>query len=101
MKIGNETFDKGEEIPRDKGRVVLAYGEATGHAHVIHSSDATLYQTRADDAAALTMGTRILETRVPAALTHEEHDRIDIPKGEWGVRIQRQYDEGAWRPVED
>jgi len=104
MKIGDETFLKGNEIPRDDGRVVLAYGEVTGHAHAIRSKSATMYAqkgTDVSDADALRMGTRILSARADVALTHEEHDRIDIPRGEWGVRIQRQFDEGVSRPVED
>lgn len=101
MKIGNETFEKAHEIPRDDGRIVLAYGEVTGHAHAIASKDATLYQTHVSDSEALEIGTRILSARKPVALTHEEHSQIDIPKGEWGIRIQRQYDEGLSRLVED
>jgi hypothetical protein len=30
-------------IPRDNGRIVLAYGEVTGHSHAIAESNATLY----------------------------------------------------------
>ena len=104
MKIGGETFLKGDEIPRDNGRVILAYGEVTGHAHAITSKSATLHAQKGSDvsdADALRMGTRILSARAEVALTHEEHDRIDVPRGEWGVRIQRQYDEGVSRPVED
>ena len=33
----------GTEVARDQGHVVLAYGEATGHAHAIASKAATLY----------------------------------------------------------
>jgi hypothetical protein len=104
MKIGDEMIEKGNEIPRDGGRVVLAYGEVTGHAHAITSKSATLHAPKGadvSDADALRMGTRILSARASVALTHEEHSRIDVPRGEWGVRIQRQYDEGVSRPVED
>lgn len=104
MKIGGESFERGAEIPREDGRVVLAHGEVTGHAHAITSKSATLYAPKGSDvsdADALRMGTRILAAKRPVALTHEEHSRIDIPTGEWGVRIQRQFDEGVARPVED
>ena len=33
-----------ESVPLDRGRVVLAYGEVTGHAHAIRSGSATLVQ---------------------------------------------------------
>ncbi len=104
MKIGRDVYEIGDEIPREDGRVILAHGEVTGHAHAIGSKSATLHApkgTAADDAAALLMGTRILKTARPVGLTHEEHSRIDVPSGTWGVRIQRQFDEGLSRPVED
>ena len=28
--------DGAKKVPRDKGRIVLAYGEVTGHAHAIY-----------------------------------------------------------------
>lgn len=36
-----EDADFGNEIPRDtRGRIVLAHGEVTGHAHAIHNNSA-------------------------------------------------------------
>lgn len=99
IRIGNTQFVATTEAPRENGRIILAHGEVTGHAHAIVSKNATLY-TVGDDAALL-MGTRILSARAPVALTHEEHSQIDVPRGTWGVRIQRQYDEGVSRPVQD
>jgi hypothetical protein len=34
-------------------------------------------------------------------LTHEEHQLIAIPKGDWMVRIQREYEPEGWRYVAD
>ena len=101
ITIGKEQFTASQEVPREDGRIVLAHGEVTGHAHAIKSRSATLYAENPSADAALAMGTRILSARAPVALTHEEHSRIDVPRGEWGVRIQRQYDEGVSRPVQD
>ena len=100
MRIGTEKFTPTTEVPREGGRIILAHGEVTGHAHAIASKEATLHETTSD-AEAITLGTRILSARKPVALTHEEHDRIDIPRGEWGIRIQRQYEAGEFRRVED
>lgn len=92
----------GARIARDaRGYVVLALGEATGHAHTIRSRDATLYETTSQSAAALRLGERILKTRRPVALEHEEHATIRIPSGTWIVRIQRSYERGAVRNVAD
>lgn len=100
IRIGNQTFQSTKEVPRDAGRVVLAHGEVTGHAHAIASKSAILYETT-DDAAAVSLGTRILAARADVALRHEEHKTINVPSGTWGVRIQRQYDAGEFRRVED
>lgn len=71
------------EVPRDKGRVILAYGEVTGHAHAIRAKGATLYEGENDQ--------RFLRITDPTPLTHEEHGRIDIEPGDYRVVIQREY----------
>ena len=83
------------EVPRDKGRVVLAYGEVTGHAHAITAPTATLLRT--------TEGERFLRiVDAPAPLTHEEHATIEIAPGEYRVITQREWaDDMASRPVLD
>jgi hypothetical protein len=88
-------------------RVVLALGEATGHAHAINSSLADLFKDRD--------GTLYLRVEGPCDLTHEEHDPIELDEGVYEVRRQREYipedrtymprpgdaDRRAWRPVSD
>jgi hypothetical protein len=93
----------GAEVPRDKGRVVLAYGEVTGHAHAIKTPAAKLYElaTPAADAAALALGERILRSRTGMRLQHEEHDEIKLPAGSFLVRHQREYSPTALRQVID
>ena len=74
----------GTEIERDAGRIVLAYGEATGHAHAIESDAATLFQ-------GLTEGekeARFLRVFKPVFLRHEEHARIELKPGLYRVRRQ-------------
>lgn len=75
---------KGEKQPKDKNKTVLAYGEVTGHSHAI-ADKAELY---ADDTR------RFLEVCLAkgAALSHEEHATITLPKGIYEVRIQKQWD---------
>lgn len=101
IKIGNEHHEASKEVLREGGRVILAHGEVTGHAHAIVSKVATLYESEAQSEEALRLGTRILKAVRSVALTHEEHSTINIPSGTWGVRIQRQYEAGAFRRVED
>jgi hypothetical protein len=73
-------------VPRDRDRVVLAYGEVTGHAHAILDREAELYTIPYSADRFL----RIMAAS-GAALVHEEHDPITIPAGDYIVRIQREY----------
>lgn len=77
-----------KRVKRDQGRVVLAYGEVTGHAHVILHPDVTLVsQGEADE---LRMWMTITAPE-PVELTHEEHDTLLVPPGNYEVRRQREY----------
>jgi hypothetical protein len=73
------------------GRIVLAEGEVTGHAHAIEEHDALTYTYQ---------GERYLLTRSTAQLIHEEHAPIAVPPGAWRVVIQREYapEAGTYRP---
>ena len=99
-------------VPRDAGRIVLAYGEVTGHAHAIPSEHASLYlddsMVAAPDAmqAIARLGgglipDRILKADKPVRLLHEEHAPIELPAGSYVVRIQREYSPAELRNVAD
>lgn len=63
------------EQPRDRGRLVIAYGEVTGHSHVIDApaSEATILTTRENE--------RFLRLVTAAPLVHEEHGTILVEPG--------------------
>lgn len=65
----------------DKKRV-LAYGEKTGHSHIMQG-DVTFYENN---------GQTLCQVHSNAELIHQEHNRIDIPKGEYLVIRQREFD---------
>lgn len=81
-------------VERRKGNVI-AEGKATGHAHRLHcgeimEKDGELFVIAHDN----------------ATLTHEEHNRLELPATNFGVaypvKIQREYDdEQEWRQVAD
>jgi hypothetical protein len=76
----------GEKQPPDGERVILAYGEATGHAHALSATSATLY---------LNDSHRYLQVTDPLAyLDHEEHSRITLKKGWYEVVQQREWEIG-------
>jgi hypothetical protein len=82
-------------VRRDRlGRLVLAGGETSGHAHVIDDPHAELL----DDPLS---GRRFLRLVAESKLTHEEHSPIALPPGLYEVRRQRSYDPAASAFVED
>ena len=85
-------------VPRDAGRIVLAYGEVTGHAHAIASAEADLFATPGATAEAVD---RYLRVRSQVTLDHEEHTAIVLPPGDYRVIRQREYDAAMARQVAD
>lgn len=82
------------EVPRKAGRIVLADGKATGHAHAIASLGAKLF-------AAEGVTDRILCCEAPAVLEHEEHGSIVLAAGTYLVRRQLEWADAELRQVQD
>lgn len=84
-----------KKAAREEGRIVLAHGEATGHAHAILDKGATLYGTD--------LNNRFLEVLAEGGvdLVHEEHATITIPPGDYQIVRQREYTPEAVRYVAD
>jgi hypothetical protein len=72
------------------GRLVLAEGEATGHAHVIDDERASVYSAWDNFGGPLSPFLHI-EGDEPVLLVHEEHDVLSVPPGVYEVRRQREY----------
>ena len=60
--------------PVHTGRVVIALGETTGHAHVIEGAVAEF----------IIGGRRVLWVEAPTVLTHQEHGKLSVAPG-WYV----------------
>jgi hypothetical protein len=85
-----------DAIPKDaklvpntiEGRIVLAYGEATGHHHSIAVLD-----REAELLESATTTDRFLRIMNSSGveLTHQEHATIALPPGDYIVRQQREY----------
>ena len=80
----------GPRRPREAGRVVLAYGEVTGHAHAIADTLDAPAAAIYDDPTA-TDGSFVLLVESDTGLVHEEHGRIDLPVGAYHVTRQREF----------
>lgn len=82
-------------VERDGGRVILAYGEVTGHAHAIEESHAALLERPAPVRPGVLTATeneRFLRIVGAAAnLVHEEHSTITIPPGTYRVIHQQEW----------
>lgn len=104
----------GQGVEREGGRLVLAEGEATGHAHAIRASHARLLRdVRPTGIVHRRHGARVEQRLVlvvedkPALLEHEEHGPIMVAPGVYEVRRQREYAPGGrlqvrgWLQVRD
>jgi hypothetical protein len=78
----DEIPDGARSLARTGGRVVLAEGEVTGHAHAIRAAGATLLGAGEE---------RYLRVTAPVTLDHEEHAAIEVAPGAYRVVIQREY----------
>ncbi len=79
---------------RKMDHLTLALGEATGHHHTITELPPGMLAEMYQDAD----GTLFLhiEGDDTVGLTHQEHDKVTIPAGDFEVGIQQEYD-----PFED
>lgn len=83
----------GKSVARENGRIVLAHGEATGHAHTVAEINASLIE--------IETGERFLEIVRDAELVHDEHNTIALAPGIYKVGRQREYQPEAPRFVAD
>ena len=82
-------------VPREQGRLILAHGELTGHAHVVVDAAAELVtREQADELYLLVYGDEVV-------LEHDEHDAIALPPGSYRVIRQREYTPESVRFVAD
>ncbi|MEU0836111.1 hypothetical protein ACNPQM_24340 [Streptomyces sp. NPDC056231] len=81
--------------PRDaRGRMVLALGEVTGHAHAVQGPGRLMREAGA-------FGPMLLHLPDGGRVVHEEHAAIPLSKGWYRVVRQREYAPGAVRIVAD
>ena len=97
FRQGDVFLDAIDKLPADAiditpadGRVVLAYGEVTGHAHAV-------YETKtAEGAPTVRMWSvgaeRFLQVLLASTLKHEEHTHPTLPPGIYRLPAQMEYD---------
>lgn len=77
-----------------RGRMVLALGEVTGHAHAVQGPGRLVREAGA-------FGPLLLHLPDGGRVVHEEHAAIGLPKGWYRVIRQREYVPGSVRIVAD
>ncbi|MDH4247142.1 MAG: hypothetical protein OEW39_04935 [Deltaproteobacteria bacterium] len=82
IRLPDEDRVEGKPLEKEDGRVILAYGEATGHVHAITDPGALLFAFGEQ---------RQLLLENPAMLSHEEHAPISLPAGRYQVIRQREF----------
>jgi hypothetical protein len=94
LVVETKTVEAGakEVEPDVKGRLILAEGEATGHAHAVAASTAALLIVR---------DLMFLHVHQQTQILHEEHAPIDLPPGNYRVLRQREYTPQEIRRVSD
>ncbi|MCX5787543.1 MAG: hypothetical protein NTX64_03380 [Elusimicrobia bacterium] len=87
-----DAIPEGRAVKPVDGSLILAHGEATGHAHRISAMDGlTLIDAR---------GKMFLRAGVPFTILHEEHGPIELPPGGYKVSRVLEYDYWAERTRE-
>lgn len=70
------------DAEQEDGRLILARGEMTGHHHSVDSKHTVMYGGATQ---------RFLKVEEPTTLKHQEHDPIDLNRGVYEVRLQKQH----------
>ena len=109
---GDVLIERVSQLPKQpakkKGRVILAHGEVTGHAHEIKAPKLASIE-ECDEAVRLlgdlsdagTMTHHALAVHGDTAVVHDEHGAIPLEAGDYIVRRQREYSPEAIRNVAD
>jgi hypothetical protein len=88
VPMGKRKFKKARRRRPENGRVILAYGEATGHAHTMDADTVRLFEASDDEGDLIT---EVLMVDEPTLLTHQEHHPIRVPRGMYRIIHQREY----------
>ena len=87
---GDVLIERVEAIPETKkaskkinGRYILAEGEVTGHAHAVVDPGVKLFEVGNE---------KFLSASKKFTVVHEEHKNITVPKGDYKIRIVKEYD---------
>lgn len=87
------SIPKNANQQKTKGRIVLAHGEVTGHAHTVDGQRAKLSIAEG--------GVTYLTVEQLTEVRHQEHAPVTLEPGKYKVVRQREYTPEAIRNVQD
>jgi hypothetical protein len=93
--------DSAKKAKPEDGRIILAHGEVTGHAHAYDKRHVAMYRDDGAGSAFVTVNADPATGHGGADLTHEEHSAIKTPTGDYEVIRQREYSPEMIRNVAD
>lgn len=76
----------GHQIAHERERLILAYGESTGHTHAILEAPIEMFEVDNGKIAG-----QFIRAAVPFAVVHEEHAPLKLPVGNFRIIRQREY----------
>ncbi len=87
-------------------RIILAHGEVTGHHHTLETRDAADWWKEGEipttnEKPTQLAGALFVTLAKGGAVTHQEHSKIELPKGTYRISRQREYSPEAIRNVAD
>lgn len=85
----------GRAVRRKNGHIIVAEGEATGHAHAIKTPGVRMVEVVHQ------FHEHYLVSDRPFEIVHEEHDTVKLPAGTYKVIRQREYSPAEIRTVAD
>lgn len=77
-----------KEVPRIRGKLVLAEGEASGHLHAVAEPHAKLFEDK-------DQGKVFLMADADIVVKHDEHKAVTVPPGQFEVYRVNEYDHFA------
>jgi len=102
-RVGDALPEGVKDVTPEKNRIVLAYGEVTGHAHAFADAEVAAGKVKAFSKTGVwdPSAERFIQVMETTALTHEEHSPVVLDKGVYEVVQQREYSPEAIRNVAD
>jgi hypothetical protein len=82
-RVRRRTLPKGTFVAPRQGRLILAYGEATGHHHSVAVADGELVETAAHEV--------FLKIMRSTTIDHQEHAALTLEPGIYRVGYQVEY----------